>query len=214
MNKKIKAVIFDVGGVLAINKKPMIYKRNRYVDIGVHEYISRKLKISVDQWFDSIELIYSLSVEGKISPSEILKTFSKNNQIRPSKLSKIILKGYKKNFKQNKQLFKRAFKLKKIGYKIAIISDQWFLSKKALMPIKNFKNFFPVIVSCEVGTRKPRKKIYQITLKKLNLKPEECLFIDNQKWNLETAKKLGMKIILFKNNKQLFKHPLWKRLQK
>jgi FMN phosphatase YigB (HAD superfamily) len=31
------------------------------------------------------------------------------------------------------------------------------------------------------------------------------LFIDNREWNLKPARKLGMKTILFKNNKQTIK---------
>ena len=121
-------------------------------------------------------------------------------------------KAYKKEFKINKQLFNQAFKLKKLGYKIAILSDQWHLSKDAHMPKKWCKKFDQLIVSCDVGIRKPNPKIYKLTLKKLKLSPRQILFIDNQEWNIKPAKKLGMKIILFKNNEQLFKEKLWKQI--
>ena len=64
------------------------------------------------------------------------------------------------------------------------------------------KKFDEVVVSCDVGIRKPNPKIYKMILKKLKLKGKSCIFIDNQKWNLIPAKKLGMKTILFKDNKQ------------
>ena len=51
-------------------------------------------------------------------------------------------------------------------------------------------------------------------LKKLKLRPGQCLFIDNQEWNLRPAKKLKMHTILFKNNKQLFKEKQWRELFK
>jgi len=203
-----------VGGVLALSKSPHIYKRGGFRDIGVHEYISRKLKISVDQWFDAIDTIYALAIEGKISESKLMNTIAKNTKTTTQKLKKIVIKAYRKNFKQNKQLFKQAFKLKKLGYKIAILSDQWHLSKESLMVNKRYKKFNLSVVSCDVGMRKPNPKIYKLTINKLKYKPVECIFIDNQKWNTEPAKKLGIKPILFKDNKQLFKNKTWRRLFK
>ena len=73
------------------------------------------------------------------------------------------------------------------------------------MPEKYTKKFNAVIVSCDVGIRKPNPKIYKLVLKKLKLPAKNTVFIDNQKWNIKPAKKLGMNTILFKNNKQTLK---------
>ena len=202
---EIKAIIFDVGGVLVLGVK---LKRSKYDGMlhhtKIHEYISKKLKISLDQWFDAIDTTYAKTIEGKISRAKALKIIAKNTKVSVKKLEKIVLKAYRKNFKQNKQLFKKAFELKKQGYKIAVLSDQWYLSKEALMPSKLYKRFDEVVVSCDVGVRKPNPKIYKLILKKLKLPAKQTLFIDNQEWNNNPAKKLGMKTILYKNNKQLF----------
>ena len=90
-------------------------------------------------------------------------------------------------------------------YILAVLSDQWHLSEDPLMPKKLYKRFGVVVVSCDVGLRKPDPKIYKLVLKKLKLKPNQTVFVDNQEWNLKPARKLGMKTILFKNNKQLFR---------
>ncbi|MAG10965.1 hypothetical protein CMI44_01495 [Candidatus Pacearchaeota archaeon] len=211
--KKIKAIIFDVGGVLTLGKKPSL-REGRYHNLGVHEYVVKKFKVLLDQYLDAIDTSYAQAIVGEISKEKVVKILAKNFKTTPRKLEKIYIKAYRKNFKQNKQLFKQAFKLKQLGYKIAILSDQWHLSKEALMPNKNYKKFSPVIVSCDfaVKMRKPNPKIYKLTLKKLKLKPSECIFIDNQKWNIESAKKLGIKTILFKSNNQLFKNKLWRGL--
>lgn len=222
MKKEIKAVVFDVGGVLALPNFPISLIQDTHLagvppycghrNKGVHEYIADKLKIIVDQWFDSIDTIYTKSIEGKVSKEKLLNILSKNLKTSKSKIRKLVIKAYKINFTQNKQLFKQAFKLKKQGYKIAVLSDQWHLSQEALMPEKLYKNFNPVLVSTKVKMRKPNPEIYKLLIKKLKLKPKEILFIDNQQWNLTPAKKLGINTILFKDNEQLFKHPLWKKL--
>lgn len=206
----IKAVIFDVGGVLALGSDSKKLKGNR--TFGVHQYMARKLNIPLDQWLDSIDSVYADAIEGKISKEKILKTISRNNHISMEEIERLFKIAYRKHFKQNKQLFKQAFKLKQLGYKIAILSDQWPVSEEALMPKKLYRQF-DVVVSCDVGARKPNQKIYKILLKKLKLPAKKCLFIDNQEWNLLPAKKLGFRTIPFKDNKQLFSNPLWIRLK-
>lgn len=210
---KIKAIIFDVGGVLALGENSVKIK-GRYHRLGVHNYLVKRLKVSLDQYFDAIDTTYASAIEGKISKEKTLKIFSKNLKTTSKKLEKLYLKSYKKNFKQNKQLFEQAFKLKKLGYKIAVLSDQWYLSKQALLPKKIYKKFNEVIVSCDVGIRKPNPRIYKLILKKLKLSPRQTLFIDNQEWNLKPAKKLRMKTILFKDNKKLFENKIWRNLFK
>ena len=202
MKRGIKAIIFDVGGVLALGAFILVENKQRN---SVHLDIAKGLKISLDQWFDSIDSVYAKSLEGNISEDKTSKIIAKNVRVTTKKLEKIAKKAYKKEFKQNKQLFKKAFELKKQGYKIAVLSDQWYLSKEALMPPKLYKKFDEVVVSCDVGVRKPNLKIYKLILKKLKLPAKQTLFIDNQEWNIKPAKKIGMKTILFKNNKQLFK---------
>lgn len=204
MKRGIKAIIFDMNGVLELADYSSHPKRGHRL-IGLNEYIARKLKISLDHWFDAIDSSYADSIEGKIPEKKALAVISRNLETSPKKLSKLLSKAYRKNFKRNKKLYKKIFSLKKKGYKIAILSDQWPPSKRALMPKKYVKHFDAVVVSCDVGVRKPDLKIYKITLKKLHLPAKNVLFIDNREWNLAPAKKLGMKTILFKDNEQLFK---------
>jgi len=130
--------------------------------------------------------------------SRNLKTTKKN-------LEKLYLTIYRRKHKRNRKLYNFALKLKKKGYKISILSDQWPLSKDAIVFREYYSNFNPVIISTEVGFRKPDPKIYYLLLEKLKIIPQEILFIDNRDWNLVTAKKIGMHTILFKDNKQFFK---------
>ena len=205
-NEKIKAIIFDVGGVLQLGIPSKLKQRH----LGIHEYMAKKFKLDLDSWYDSIDTPYSDSMKGRLSEKEAVKIISKNLNTKPKILKKLFFKAYKKFFKKNLFLYKFANKLKKKGYVIGILSDQWHLSKKMLTSKKDMKKFSPVIISCDVGLRKPDPKIYKILIKKIrrknkNIKTKEILFIDNRNWNLKPARKLGMKVILFKNNKQFFR---------
>jgi len=192
---KIKALIFDVGGVLQL-RNPSFEHPN------VHNYIAKKLGINLDQYFDSIDTAYTKSIEGKASEKRVLKIMARNLKITLSRLKKLYLGAYRKYYTLNKKLLEFIFRIRKQGYKTAILSDQWYLSKKALIPRDFYDKFDLTIVSCDVGIRKPNPEIYNLVLRKLKMKPEEVIFVDNQKWNIVPAKKLGMKTILFRNNKQ------------
>ena len=196
--EKIKALIFDVGGVLRLENPKFNHPH-------VHHLVAKKLGVNIDQYLDAIDTVYAKSIEGKISEEKSLKIMARNLKTSPKKLKSIYTDAYLKYYILNKRLFQFAFKKKKQGYKIAILSDQWWLAKKALLSNKIYNRFDVRVISCDVGVRKPNPKIYKITLKKLKLKPAQTVFIDNQSWNIKPAKKIGMKTVLFKNNKQAIK---------
>ena len=201
---EIKAIIFDIGGVLQLGKYSNKPVRGHRL-LGVHNFIVKKLKISLDQYFDSLDTAYAKSIEGTISEKQVIKTIAKNLEISTTKFKQLFVQAYKKNFKINNELINYALRLKKQGYKIGILSDQWHLSKRALVTEKMKKIFKPSIISCDVGIRKPNPKIYKLILKKMKISAKQAVFVDNQEWNTQPAEKLGFKSILFKNNKQLFK---------
>lgn len=54
-----------------------------------------------------------------------------------------------------------------------------------------------VIISGDVGLRKPDTKIYELFLERSGAKPEDCIFIDDRDKNLVAAMKLGIKGVKF-----------------
>jgi len=194
---RVRAIIFDVGGVLNIGANKKIKQT------GVHESIAKKMKITIDEYFDTIDTIYLKSIEGELTRSSVEKQLALKFNISVKKLKKIYYDSYKKHFKLNKELLKIARKLKKEGYIISILSDQWHLSIEALIPKKEFEIFDKKIISYEVKMRKPNSEIYKLALKKIGVKANEAIFIDDQVWNILPANKLGIKTILFHSNKKL-----------
>ncbi|MBS3079608.1 HAD-IA family hydrolase [Candidatus Pacearchaeota archaeon] len=201
---KIRAIIFDVGGVLSLGRYEKKAVEGHHL-LGVHNFMADKLGIDLDTWFDAIDSVYAKSIEGKINRRKTLYVMAKNLKCSVSKLEKFFLLAYKKHFKKNIELYKLAHDLIKKGYRVGILSDQWYLSKDALILQKDIRGFRPVIISCDVGLRKPNPKIYRLLLKKLRLTGERVLFIDNREWNLKPARALGIKTILFEDNEQLIK---------
>ena len=63
-----------------------------------------------------------------------------------------------------------------------------------------FQDFFS---SCFLGLRKPRREIYQRALEITQSPPDECVFIDDRKLNVECAQLLGLRTIHFQSAEQL-----------
>src|SRR3989344_3544494 len=201
---KIKALIFDVGGVLflAKNKK----KRNGENLLSSLKEAYRLLKnIDVEKFYADTLEIYMKSSANKISKKETLDLFSKKLGISHEETEKIFEKLYGENVIENKKLYDYILKLKKYGYKIGISSIQFHLSRDVLIPKKYRQNFDALQISCDDGFRKPDKRAFEFIMNKLKVKPEESIFVDDKQKNLDAAEELGMKTVIFKNNAQFFR---------
>jgi HAD superfamily hydrolase (TIGR01509 family) len=66
-----------------------------------------------------------------------------------------------------------------------------------------YSHFNHKFLSYKLKMQKPSKRMYTYVLKKLKIKPEEALFIDDKEANLRVARELGIKCIQFNNNAQL-----------
>ena len=61
--------------------------------------------------------------------------------------------------------------------------------------LKVMSLFDHIIESSEVGIRKPNPDIYLMSCKALDVKPNQCIYLDDLGINLKPAKKLGMMTI-------------------
>ena len=54
-----------------------------------------------------------------------------------------------------------------------------------------------IIISGEVGYRKPDKRIYNILLDRIQSPPSDCVFVDDRSKNLRPGSEIGIKTIRF-----------------
>ena len=88
------------------------------------------------------------------------------------------------------------------GIRLALLTNnvkEWEPRWKSMLP----DDLFELIVdSAFVGMRKPEPGIYELTLERLGLAGEECLFIDDLEVNCEAAKEHGLVAIRFESTEQ------------
>ena len=75
------------------------------------------------------------------------------------------------------------------GIATALLSNSWGNT----YPEHLFDGMFDVVViSGEVGMRKPEERIFRYTLDKLGLAAEQCAFVDDLRHNVDAAISLGL----------------------
>lgn len=85
-------------------------------------------------------------------------------------------------------------------YKTGLISNAWSGLRAYIEREKFDDAFHHMVVSAEVKAVKPDPKIYRIALERLQVKPNEAVFVDDLIENIEACEKLGMKGIHFRNS--------------
>lgn len=80
------------------------------------------------------------------------------------------------------------------GVRTALLSNSWGVDG---YPVEQLESLFEtIVISGEVGLRKPDPEIYRLTAERLDLQPESCVFIDDLDRNVEAAEQVGMLGIL------------------
>lgn len=89
--------------------------------------------------------------------------------------------------------------IKARGYRIGLISDCSPEVPKLWARTPFAKLIDVPVFSCEVGIKKPNRRIYQRLCDRLEVEPQECLYVgDGDSFELEGASDVGMDTILFR----------------
>ncbi len=193
---KIKGIIFDLGGVVLESFEFKFYK-----DAG------KKLTVSPDKLAKISEEEGTLTEMGKETNNQLWQKVSiKLGLHYPSNkvLASLWLRHYERGAKIKKGTF-AIIKQLHSNYELGIISntqkEHSVINRKRGL----FRYFDAVILSNEVGLRKPQKEIFEIASKRMRLSLRHLLFIDNDLRWVKVAKKYGLEAILFKSPTQLKK---------
>ena len=138
-----------------------------------------------------------------INSQEFIDKASKMLQIPEIKFIEEYGKAYFPIRKINKvfNIYKK-LKLKKYLFSDTNPIHLEFIKKKYSEMFKLADNIF---MSSRIGSRKNQLASYKHIITKLQFRPSQILLIDDKQDVLDLAWRLGMKTILFKNNKQLVK---------
>lgn len=190
----IKAIIFDLGGVL-LDMAPLREK--------IYELYKPVKKNRV--WHQINVQVAPLS-KGEITDREFWENVNKSlrKKIPVEKLLKIWIGKYESLTAVNGGVKKLILSLKK-KYVVALISNTTDEHSRVNRKRGIYDIFDGVFLSNELRLAKDGREIFIKAAKALSLKPEECVFIDDIPLYVKVARSAGMKSVLFKNAKKLEK---------
>jgi len=193
-NPKIKAVIFDLGNVLVNYDVEKAAKRfSAASGLSTREIWKRFFLSRFEQAY----------TRGELSTREFHRIACKTLGVS---MPLAVFRHYWNDiFWENPGMERLLVRIKK-HYPLYLISNtnalHYTYLKKNFKLLRHFDRKFP---SHEMGARKPYLKIYRRVLKKIGLRPEEAVFIDDMKSFVEGARKAGMHAVHFKGRSSLLK---------
>lgn len=180
---KIKAVIFDMDGVLieakdwhyeALNKALQLFgmQISRYDHLVTYDGLPTKKKLEM------------LSTESGL-PKELHKFI---NEMKQQYTMEIVYANCKPTFHHEYALSK----LKNDGYKMAVCSNSIRNTIEIMMEKAALKQNFEFYVSNQdVKNGKPDPEMYNLAIEKLGLNPKECMIIEDNENGIKAARASG-----------------------
>jgi putative hydrolase of the HAD superfamily len=198
---EIEAVVSDFGGVLTT---PLLSSFMAVQDeIGIEpEQLGKALRaVSAE---DGTNPLYAME-RGEISETAFLERLG--DGLKP-------LLGHRPHLHRFREIYFEALdpnlpmielmrELKAGGRRMAMLTNnvrEWEPLWRSMLPVDEI--FETVVDSGFVGCRKPEARIYEMTLERLGLPGEACLFVDDIEVNCEGARDAGMTAVHFRDNEQ------------
>lgn len=192
-----RAVVFDFGGVMTVEAD----HSSRVFNIAA-SFIKEHFNLSESEFSEMNHQRLLALAQGE-SDGKFLAAFAKANEIHlPDDWYQSFQITMKNAVGIDVEMCKLVKELKQ-HIRVGLLSNSDGQFTNLLRDCGIFELFDPCFLSSEIGVRKPDLKAYQLLLSELALFPEEVIFIDDKRKNVEAAKELGMDGILFESPVQL-----------
>lgn len=192
----MKAVVFDFGGVMTTTTMPERVRpvvERLGIAWSVVEEGFRRYRRPMDGGYYDLEAMYDLIfAEADISLS-------------PEELREIVAEDEASFLYRNERTLRWMMSLKASGYKIGILTNM--PPAFAVRFRETFADFIrladAMVISGEERMFKPQRRIYELLRKRIGLKAEELLFVDDVEANCAGARNDGWLALRFESNEQV-----------
>ena len=198
---EIRAIVCDFGGVLPT---PLLSAFAAFQeDSGISpENLGKAMRVGLE---DGEDLPLFRLERGEISEDEFIERLEDGLEAvldhRPR------LQHFRQKFwgalHPNEPMIELMRERKASGLKMAMLTNnvrEWEPLWRSMLPVDEI--FEEIVDSGFVGCRKPEARIYELTLERIGMAAEECLFIDDLRPNIYGAEAVGMSAVHFRDNEQ------------
>lgn len=188
----IKVILMDLGGVYFTEGKKIAIER-----------ISKKFSVNPEKLRKSLSKDISREWrKGKINEKYFVKILARKLNVEEKK-AKEMIRIWHDSYTPRNGMNRIVKKLRK-NYKVVVLSGN---TKERIRYIDNKYNFQKEFDKClysfTFGINKPESRIFKASIKKMKVKPKECVMIDDSDKFLRNVKKAGGLAIRFRNPKKL-----------
>jgi putative hydrolase of the HAD superfamily len=198
---EIEAIVCDFGGVLTT---PLLTSFMAIQDeIGISpEDLGKAMRAITEE--DGENPLYAME-RGEMAEVDFLERV--NDGLEPLLGHRPELHRFREVYFEalhpNEPMIELMRELKAEGKRMAMLTNnvrEWEPVWRPILPVDEI--FETVVDSGFVGVRKPEARIYELTLERLGLPAEACLFVDDLEPNIEGARAAGMIAVHFRDNEQ------------
>ena len=169
--KKIKSIIFDFFDVIYQDPQKVWLRVNGFERIGGFAEASDLLDVN------------------KIDYQEYISRFADHSGIATWKIERDFLLYSRPDH----EVIEIIGDLNQRGYQLCLLSNANAIEIRPKLHHHDLETLFDhIIISSEVGIRKPDPKIFQLALDRLGSQPEETIFVDDSHHNISAAQALGI----------------------
>ena len=188
----IKAIIFDWGGVLIDDPAD-----------GLIEYCANSLGIDSKELKSVFSRYEEEFQKGLLLEKDLWEKICNELKVAQPSTSSLWKEAVINVFIDKKEVYQLVSILKINGYKLGFLSNTEIPTMEYFYDNGYDKYFDEKIFSCVEKTAKPEKYIYNTALKKLGVRANEAVFIDDRQEYIKGARQVGIHGIIFENSNQL-----------
>jgi FMN phosphatase YigB (HAD superfamily) len=196
-----KAVIFDLGGVLIdLHSNEARHELIEKYGIRSHSYD----RLARSSFESNPKSITELAMIGKAKTSDYLGTFLQECSIKDAegiKANRLSVLG-----RERTDVFEIAKQLKRAGLICCIFTNTIALHWEKLSSRREYPSLFDldhVFASHLIACAKPEETAFSFVANALKIRMSECLLIDDSPLNVNGAKAVGWRALLFRDAAKL-----------
>jgi putative hydrolase of the HAD superfamily len=188
----IRAVVFDIGGVLEITP-----------DLGVTRQWETRLGLSPGQLDERMHDAWVGGSIGTITPDDVYQAITDRLGLDEQHRAAFMADTWREYLgTANTELIEYARRLRP-RYRTGILSNSFVGAREREQEAYGFEDLVDEIVySHEAGLSKPDPRIYALVCARLDVRPEETVFLDDADQCVVGARDAGLHAIHYQDNAQ------------
>ncbi len=187
----IQGIAFDWGGVLIENPAQ-----------AIADWILNHTGISPEFMKHLPEDLLVKFQKGQVSEEEFWDSVETELELNISTKTGLWRSAFEASYLPQGAMFDLVAQIQKKGLRTAILSNTEMPAVHFFRE-QNYSQFDIELFSCELGMAKPDRDIYEAAIEVFGLVPEKIVFIDDKPENIEAARVLGMRGIVFGTEEQV-----------